>query len=66
MRERETELEQAYTRLQEGEAPTVDAAQHWNRVVRNKAIKKQDEEMRNVVSRKQREEGWRGEGRFYI
>ena len=64
MRERETELEQAYTRLQEGEAPTEDAALHWNRMMRNHALKKHDDEMRRTVSGRLRErkDGGEGEG----
>ena len=59
VRERESELEQAYTRLQEGEAPTEDAAQHWNRTMRTQALRKQEEETRKAVSER---EGM-GEGR---
>lgn len=61
MRERETELEQAYTRLQEGEAPTEDAAQHWNRMMRNQALRKHDDEMRRTVSRRKGRGGVEGE-----
>ena len=49
-KERERELEQAYTRLEEGEPPTEDAAQHWNRMIRTEALRKQDEAMRKAVS----------------
>ena len=50
VKERETELEQAYTRLQEGEPPTQDAEQNWNRIMKTQALRKQEEEMRRAVS----------------
>ena len=50
VKERETELEQAYTRLEEGEAPTQDAEQNWNRIMRTQALRKQEEEFRRTVS----------------
>lgn len=59
MKERETELEQAYTRLEEGEPPTQDAQQNWNRMMRTQALRKQEEQMRRNVREKERE-GKRG------
>jgi hypothetical protein len=49
VKERETELEQAYTRLEEGEPPTQDAEHNWNRMMRTQALRKQEEEMRRNV-----------------
>ena len=63
MKERETELEQAYTRLEEGEPPTQDAEQNWNRMMRTQALRKQEEEMRRNVSGRREGEREREGGR---
>ena len=60
VKERETELEQAYTRLEEGEPPTQDAEQNWSRMIRTQTLRKQEEEMRRAVSGKRDKRGREG------
>ena len=55
VKERETELEQAYARLEEGEPPTLDAEQNWTRMMRTQALRKMEEERRRAVSGRERE-----------
>ena len=48
--EYEARLEEAYTRMQSGEAPTDDIDEEWRRMLRLHETRQRDDEMRRQVS----------------
>ena len=51
VRGQEATLEQAYLRMEQGEAPTEEAARDWERMVRDEKRRADDMENRRLVSK---------------
>lgn len=49
VRQQESFLEQAYLRMEQGEAPSEEAAKEWERMMRDEQRKKRETEERRMV-----------------
>lgn len=50
VRQQESALEQAYLRMEQGEAPSEEVAREWERLIRDELRKKSETEERRMVN----------------